>query len=403
MKKIIKPCVIGLGYVGLPIFLKLSKSFLTCGYDIKKSRIQNLKRRKDINLEFKKKDFILKKNSFFTSTKNQIKDSNFFIVTVPTPITKNKKPDLKFIKIAFECIKNFLKKDDIIVLESTVYPGVTENFCGSILKKNKKKLVLNKDFFLGYSPERINPGDKSHSIEKINKIVSYPNKECLNSFKKVYTKLGKKIFYTNCIKEAETAKVVENIQRDLNIAFINEIFIFCHKSKIQFDEVIKLASTKWNFLKFKPGLVGGHCLPVDPYYFSEAAKKVGQKTKVTLSGRYTNNFMTKFVSSLILKKIRDEKLNKKKILLAGMTYKKNVPDFRNSLSIEIFNIIKKKHPNVVAYDPYVNPNIISNKNIKNRVSINKYDQVFFLTDHSIFKKYKKNKNKKFTFLFEKMN
>ena len=347
MKKIIKPCVVGLGYVGLPIFLKLCKSFTTCGYDLNKSRIKNLKKKRDVNLEFKKNDFVLKKKSFFTFTKKDIRDSNFFIVTVPTPITKNKKPNLKFIKIAIESIKNFLKKDDIVVLESTVYPGVTENFCGNILKNNKKKFILNKDFFLGYSPERINPGDKKHSLKKINKIVSYPTKKCLENFKLVYKNLGKKIIYTNSIKEAETAKVVENIQRDLNIALINEIFIFCNKNKIQFDKVMELASTKWNFLNFKPGLVGGHCLPVDPYYFAEAAKKTGQKTKVTLSGRYINNYMTKFVSSLILKTIDRKKLKKQRILLAGMTYKKDVPDFRNSLSIEIYNIVKKKYPTLM--------------------------------------------------------
>ena len=191
MNKIIKPCVVGLGYVGLPIFLKLSKFFTTCGYDINKSRIENLKIKKDLNLEFKRKDFNLKKKSFLTSEKKNLSNSNFYIVTVPTPITKNKKPNLKFIKQAFEEIRIFLKKGDIIVLESTVYPGITENFCGNILKKNKKKLILNRDFFLGYSPERINPGDKNHSLNKINKIVSYPNKICLESFKKVYKNLGK--------------------------------------------------------------------------------------------------------------------------------------------------------------------------------------------------------------------
>lgn len=403
MKKIIKPCVVGLGYVGLPIFLKLCKSFTTCGYDLNKSRIKNLKKKRDVNLEFKKNDFVLKKKSFFTFTKKDIRDSNFFIVTVPTPITKNKKPNLKFIKIAIESIKNFLKKDDIVVLESTVYPGVTENFCGNILKNNKKKFILNKDFFLGYSPERINPGDKKHSLKKINKIVSYPTKKCLENFKLVYKNLGKKIIYTNSIKEAETAKVVENIQRDLNIALINEIFIFCNKNKIQFDKVMELASTKWNFLNFKPGLVGGHCLPVDPYYFAEAAKKTGQKTKVTLSGRYINNYMTKFVSSLILKTIDRKKLKKQRILLAGMTYKKDVPDFRNSLSIEIYNIVRKKYPNITAYDPYANSNTISGQKIKNKVQIRNYDLVFFLTEHSIFMKYKNKKSKKFIFIFGKNN
>jgi len=402
MNNIIKPCVMGLGYVGLPIFLKLSKFFTTCGYDTNKYRIENLKKKIDTNLEFKKKDFDLKRNSFFTSEKKNISNSNFFIVTVPTPVTKNKKPDLKFIKQAFDEIKISIKKDDIVILESTVYPGVTEIFCGNILKKNKKKLIINRDFFLGYSPERINPGDKNHSLNKISKIVSYPNNKCLKSIKRVYKNLGKKIFYTNQIKAAETAKVVENIQRDLNIALINEIFIFCHRNQINFEEVIRLASTKWNFLKFNPGLVGGHCLPVDPYYFAEAAKKTGQKARVTLSGRYTNNFMVKFISSLILKNIIKKNLNKKKILLAGMTYKKDVPDFRNSLSIEIFKIIKKKYPHVLAFDPFANLNSTSALNIRHKVNFNKFDHVFFLTNHSKFEKYKK-KGKKFSFLFKSKN
>ena len=292
----IRPCVIGLGYVGLPIFFNLSNKFDTCGYDTNTSRINELKRKNDANLEFQKKEFKFKKKSFFTNKEKDLKNSNFYIITVPTPIKPNKKPDLKYISQAINSIRKYLKKNDIVILESTVFPGITENFCGNILKKNKSKLKMNIDFFLGYSPERINPGDKSHTQKKINKVVSYSNKKTFKIINKIYQNLGKKLFFTKKIKEAETAKVIENIQRDVNIALMNELYIFCKKTKLDFSEVIRLASTKWNFLKFKPGLVGGHCLPVDPYYFSEAAKRINQKIRVTLSGRDTNNSMVDFVT-----------------------------------------------------------------------------------------------------------
>ena len=222
-KNKIYPCVIGLGYVGLPIFQKLSKKFKTCGFDIEKKRINELKKKYDRNLEFKTKDFTLNFSSFLTFDQKKISNSNFYIITVPTPIFKNKKPNLKYVINSFNMLSKYIKKGDIIILESTVYPGATEEFSNKILNKNNKNLILNRDFFIGYSPERINPGDKKHSLSKIEKNVAFKDKKLEFIVKKIYKNLGKKIIFSNKIKETETAKVVENIQRDLNIAFINEI------------------------------------------------------------------------------------------------------------------------------------------------------------------------------------
>ena len=393
----IRPCVIGLGYVGLPIFFNLSNKFDTCGYDTNTSRINELKKKNDANLEFQKKEFKFKKKSFFTNKEKDLKNSNFYIITVPTPIKPNKKPELKYISQAINSIRKYLKKNDIVILESTVFPGITENFCGNILKKNKSKLKMNIDFFLGYSPERINPGDKSHTQKKINKVVSYSNKKTFKIINKIYQNLGKKLFFTKKIKEAETAKVIENIQRDVNIALMNELYIFCTKTKLDFSEVIRLASTKWNFLKFKPGLVGGHCLPVDPYYFSEAAKRINQKIRVTLSGRDTNNSMVDFVTSEIAKDIRKQKI--KKILIAGLTYKANVPDFRNSLALKIYKKLSLKFKNIFAHDPYIKDKYNKYLKIFKKTNFNSYDKIYFLTNHDSYHKFKKLKNNKYSFLF----
>jgi len=394
-KNKIYPCVIGLGYVGLPIFQKLSKKFKTCGFDIEKKRINELKKKYDRNLEFKTKDFTLNFSSFLTFDQKKISNSNFYIITVPTPIFKNKKPNLKYVINSFNMLSKYIKKGDIIILESTVYPGATEEFSNKILNKNNKNLILNRDFFIGYSPERINPGDKKHSLSKIEKIVAFKDKKLEFIVKKIYKNLGKKIIFSNKIKETETAKVVENIQRDLNIAFINEIFIFCKKLKLDFREVMRLASSKWNFLNFKPGLVGGHCLPVDPYYFYEIAKKNKYKCKVTLAGREVNNGMTKFISSQILSNIKKNK-TKAKILIAGLTYKPDVPDIRNSLAIQVYKNVKKEFKNVDGYDPLLNKSKINNLVLKRDIKLNEYSEIYILTNHSYFntKKFKIKKVKR---------
>ncbi len=308
MKKIL-PCVIGLGYVGLPVFLSLKKKFRVVGFDINEERVKNLNKLDDTNNEFNKKELKLNNGSKITKNDNNLKDCNFFIVTVPTPIKQNKLPDLKYIISAFKTISKFIKKNDIVFLESTVFPGTTEKICKKIIEKKTKI-----KFYIGYSSERINPGDKINNIKNIKKVVAIKkDKKCLPAVKKIYRTISKKLIFSENIKEAELSKLIENTQRDLNIALINEIMILCHISKLNFDEVIKLARSKWNFLKFNPGLVGGHCLPVDPYYLSYYAKKMKFKTKVTLAGRDINNYMEKFIFKKIYEKIyKIKKDNKKK-------------------------------------------------------------------------------------------
>lgn len=379
----IKPCIIGLGYVGLPVFLRLSKKYFTVGFDINKSRIKQLKSKVDLNFEFDKKDLILKNNSKVTHNTEDINDCNFFIVTVPTPIYKNKKPDLRPLITATKIISKYIKKNDIIFYESTVYPGVTENLCIKIIEKISK-FKYQKDFFVGYSPERINPGDSKYKIQKINKIVAFEKVpiKIKNNIINVYKKISKKIILTNSIKEAETSKVIENIQRDINIAFMNEIFIICKKLNLNFFNINNLASTKWNFLKFSPGLVGGHCLPVDPYYLYTLAKSKRINAKFMLAGREVNNQMESFVYQSILKKINF--FNCKKILIAGITYKANVADIRNSLALNILiKLQKNKNFSTYCYDPIVKNNYLKKKiKILNDVDFNKnFDLVVLLVPH----------------------
>ena len=350
----LKICVIGLGYVGLPICLKLAKNFKTVGFDINSKRINSLKNQIDLNHEFKRKD-LKKKNLIFSKEIKDLNKCNFYIICVPTPITNSKLPDLRYIEESFKLLSKILKKGDIIILESTVYPGVTETFAKRLEKKTK--LRNNRDFSICYSPERINPGDKKNNLNQINKILAYEgeSQKVKTLLKNVYKKICKKLIFSKSIREAETAKGIENIQRDLNIALFNEILIICNKLNLNFNEVIRLASTKWNFINFSPGLVGGHCLPVDPYYLTYIAKKKGYKSKVTLSGRYVNNYMKKYVidfADFYLKKSQIKK-NKIKICIVGLTYKYGVSDTRNSQKIEIFKHFKKKFKQTKCYDPFL--------------------------------------------------
>ncbi len=395
------PSVIGLGYVGLPIFLKLQKKFKTIGFDNNKSRILNLSKKIDSNKEFPKKKLSLLNGSYFTDQLSMLKKSNFYIVAVPTPVRKNNIPDLDNLKESCHLISKVLKKNDIVFFESTVYPGVTENFCAKLLEK-KSNLKLDKDFFIGYSPERINPGDKNHSVDKIYKIISTNNPSVMGIAKKVYKIITKKLITTKNIKEAESAKVIENIQRDLNIGLMNEIYKVCYKSNIDFKNVIKLASSKWNFIKFNPGLVGGHCLPVDPYYYSTYAKKFGIKTDIILSGRKINNSMYKFMYNKLIKEIKkNKKISKNsKILILGLTYKKNVSDIRNSYALELFKLLKKKYKYLQVCDPLLTNKKIENIKILNDFSAIKYDLIINMVNHDLFKTKILNikKNKKIHYL-----
>ncbi|MDC3100601.1 nucleotide sugar dehydrogenase, partial [Candidatus Pelagibacter sp.] len=323
----IRPCVIGLGYVGLPLLINLSKKFKIVGYDNDKIRISKLRKSIDIFKEFNKK--ILKnKNLYYSSNIKDIKDSNFYIVAVPTPIYRNKKPNLSYLKNVSKSLSKVINKGDLIFFESTVYPGVTENICKKIIEK-ETLLLEGKDFFLGYSPERVNPGDKKHSLKKIDKIVAYPHDFRINDVTQLYKQISKKMILTKNIKEAETAKVIENIQRDVNIGLINEIYIVCKKLNISFNNVINLASTKWNFVKYRPGLVGGHCLPVDPYYLSYVSNLKKFKTNVILAGRTINDNISIYLKNELINKLKKIQLKRKKILLCGLTYKENVSDLRN--------------------------------------------------------------------------
>ena len=340
-KNLIKPCVIGLGYVGLPILINLSKKYKTIGYDNDLQRIKNLKDGKDLFNEFKNKD-LKKKSIVYAHSINLIKKCNLYIITVPTPILENKNPDLKHLKDVCKNLSKIIKKKDIIIFESTVYPGITNDYCIPLIEKQNFR--EGDDFFVGYSPERVNPGDQKHSLRNINKIIAYPHSYNRKELKAVYSLLCKKLIFSKNIREAETAKVIENIQRDVNIGLINEIYLVCKKLNLNFSNIIELASTKWNFIKFKPGLVGGHCLPVDPYYFAHVSKRVKINSRITLAGRTINDSMMDFAYNKIIKELK--KYKNKKILICGLSYKENVSDIRNSLALKIFKKLKKNIPNI---------------------------------------------------------
>ena len=388
----IKPCIIGLGYVGLPVILNLSKKFKCLGFDVDKKRVTTLKKNIDINKEFKKKDFYKKKIKF-TYEYKEIKKCNFFIVCVPTPTFNNKKPNLQNLDHAIKIISKIIKKNDIIFIESTIFPGLTKKYKDLIQKKTN--LIYNKDFYMGYSPERVNPGDKSNVLTKIEKIVSIDtnSKDIKSKVIRVYKNLSKKVIFSENIRAAETAKVIENIQRDLNIALINEILLTCKKLDINFKEVIRLAKTKWNFLKFDPGLVGGHCLPVDPYYLASVAAKKNFKTQVTLSGRKVNDSMNIFVLNEIKKflKSKNKTIKSVKILLVGISYKPGIADMRNSLNFKILKKLIQSKVHVKAFDPYVKDDVKLKFKFLNKISIkNKFDVIVFLSKHKKFEaEYKK--------------
>ncbi len=401
MKKIY-PCIIGLGYVGLPLFIRLKRRFFTTGYDINKDRVNSLLNKKDKNKEFSKKSLILKNNSTITNNQTKLKKCNFFIVAVPTPVDKKFNPDLKCLKDALTIVGKNLNKGDIVFIESTIYPSVTQNICTPILEK-KSGLKNNKDFNIGYSSERINPGDKKYSIENINKVVAIETneKKVLQRVSSVYKIISKKIIFSKFIKEAETSKVIENIQRDLNIALMNEIFLICEKLKINFSEVKKLALTKWNFHNYSPGLVGGHCLPVDPYYLAHIAKKKNYPSNVILSGRKVNNNMKNYIIKKITSLLKIKKF-KAKILLFGASYKPNVADIRNSIPLSVYKLLKKKYKNrIFCIDTFVDLKIAKNLNILSKINKMKYDYFIPLVFHKnmnlIFKKALKN-NKQIKFI-----
>jgi len=380
--------IIGLGYVGLPLAIELSKYYEIVGFDIKKSRIKELSNNYDENNQFTKNDLNDAKINC-TNSSTELKKCNIFIITVPTPILASKQPDLKPLKNSSKLVGRFLKKGSIVIYESTVFPGCTEEVCVPILSKISG-LIYNKDFFCGYSPERINFGDDRHTLTNIKKIVSGSNESTSAHVDKIYSRIIKAGTYkTKSIIVAEAAKVIENTQRDLNIALTNEFSMIFNKLNIKSSEVFEAASTKWNFLKFHPGLVGGHCIGVDPYYLTYKANKIGHYPKLILSGRNINDQMPKYVFNEINKIFLKSSDNKKKnILIMGISFKNNIPDYRNSQAIKLYKLFKKFN-NVDIYDPIVNRNkIFLDEKIKliKEVKKNFYDSIIIAVNHNKIKK-----------------
>ena len=326
-----KIAVIGLGYVGLPLLLEISKKFKTIGFDKSNKKISDLKKQIDYTSELSEKQIKYLKKIKITSNLKDLSEAQIFIVAVPTPIDIRKKPDLSILKDATKNIAQILNKKSIVIYESTVYPGVTENFCVPIIEKYSG-LKWKKDFFVGYTPERINPGDKKHTLKKIIKVVSGDTKKTLQLIHDLYAKIIKAgIFKAQSIQVAEAAKVIENTQRDLNIALMNELSIIFKKMNIDINKVLEAANTKWNFNLYYPGFVGGHCIGVDPYYLTYKAKQLNYNPKVILAGRTINDQMANYASREILKILIEKKIKKKgNILILGYTFKENCPDYRNT-------------------------------------------------------------------------
>lgn len=356
MKKKYRIGVIGLGYVGLPLAVEFAKKYQVVGFDINKKRVSQLKQGADTTNEISSNQLKkVKKNISFTSDTKILSSSNFYIVTVPTPINKNKTPNLDSIKSASRMLGKIIKKEDIVVFESTVYPGVTNDICVPIIEQTSR-LKLNDNFFVGYSPERINPGDKLHTISDITKVVSGSNSFALGAISNVYKSIIKAgVFLASSIEVAEAAKVIENTQRDLNIALANELSIIFNKIGLDTREVIEAASTKWNFSPFYPGLVGGHCIGVDPYYLTFKSKQSGHDPQVILSGRNLNDSMPKHIINLLEKTLKERKksLSKSKILILGYTFKENCPDIRNTKVHDLIKILQKKQVHVTMFDPLI--------------------------------------------------
>lgn len=395
----IKIGIIGLGYVGLPLAVEFAKKYNTYGFDINVNRINELKKAIDSTLEVGVKELSrVLKNKKNTSSDNglslwseisQISECNFFIVTVPTPVDKNKNPILNPLIESSSQISRILKKGDYVVYESTVYPGLTEEVCIPILE-NGSALKLNKDFYVGYSPERINPGDKNHTVSKIKKVTSGSSLDSAIFIDKIYNSVIKAgTFLASSIRVAEAAKVIENSQRDINIAFMNELAKIFNKMNIDTHSVLEAASTKWNFLNFKPGLVGGHCIGVDPYYLAQKAKEIGYNPEIILTGRRINDQMGSYVANQLIKLMinnNNEVLNSN-ILMLGLTFKENCPDIRNTKAIDIYDELKRFKTNVDVYDPWAEKNEVKKVfNIDLIGSIKpKYNAIILAVAHDEFK------------------
>lgn len=399
-----KICVIGLGYVGLPLAHAFSAKYEVVGFDISKWRIDELSSGYDRTLELTESQVkeAIKNGMKFSLDINDIKDCNIYIVTVPTPIDKNKRPDLTPLIKASETVGKVLKKGDIVIYESTVYPGATEEDCVPVLEKFSN-LKFNVDFFCGYSPERINPGDKEHTVTKILKVTSGSTPEIGKKVNELYASIitaGTHLAPT--IKVAEAAKVIENSQRDINIAFVNELAIIFNKLGINTNDVLAAAGTKWNFLPFRPGLVGGHCIGVDPYYLTHKAQSIGYNPEIILAGRRLNDNMGIYVANQVIKLMikKGHKIEGSKVLVLGITFKENCPDIRNSRVIDVIEELKEFGCNIDVYDPWADTKEVEHEyslKLIKELNTDKYEAIVLAVAHNEFKQLKLKTNENIVF------
>ncbi len=382
--------VIGLGYVGLPLAVEFGKKYPTLGFDINTKRVDELKQGHDFTLEVSSEELSDSAYISYSCDIESLRQCNVYIVTVPTPIDEHKQPDLTPLVKASQMLAKVIKQGDIVIYESTVYPGATEEVCIPQIEKNSD-LVFNKDFFAGYSPERINPGDKEHRVTNILKVTSGSNEEIADFIDSLYGSIITAGTYkASSIQVAEAAKVIENTQRDLNIALINELAVIFNKLNIDTEEVLKAAGTKWNFLPFRPGLVGGHCIGVDPYYLTHKAQSIGYNPEVILAGRRINDGMGSYVVSQLVKTMikRNISVNAANVLVMGLTFKENCPDVRNTKIVDILAELAEYNTNVDVYDPWVNPEEAKheyNVDLIDKPNSEYYDAVIFAVAHDEFK------------------
>jgi UDP-N-acetyl-D-glucosamine/UDP-N-acetyl-D-galactosamine dehydrogenase len=391
-------CLIGLGYVGLPLAVAFAEKFKVVGFDISQSRINELEGGHDKTLEIDN-DLLqsVKSNITYTDNIQDTKECNIYIVTVPTPIDCTNRPDLTHLVESSKAVGTVLNKGDIVIYESTVYPGVTEDICVPELEKSSN-MKFNKDFFCGYSPERINPGDKEHTVTKILKVTSGSTPEVAKQVDKLYKEvITAGTYLASSIKVAEASKVIENTQRDVNIALINELALIFNKMDINTNEVIEAAATKWNFIKLTPGLVGGHCIGIDPYYLTFKAEEVGYKPDLILAARQINNGMGKYIADQTIKEMikAGKTIKGSEILMLGVTFKEDCPDMRNSKVIDIIEELKDYGANVDVYDPWVGHeeeiSWYKHGTINSPLGSDKqYDAIVVAVGHKQFKKYTKN-------------
>lgn len=385
----VKVAVIGLGYVGLPLAVEFAGKYPTTGFDINENRIKELSSGFDRTLEIDNEKLKSAKYLSFSSSLDGIAASNVYIITVPTPIDKHKRPDITPLIKASETVGKVLKAGDIVIYESTVYPGCTEEDCVPVLEKHSG-LVFNKDFFCGYSPERINPGDKEHTVTRIKKVTSGSTPEIANKVDALYNSIIIAGTYkAPSIKVAEAAKVIENAQRDINIAFVNELAMIFSKMNLDTSEVLKAAATKWNFLPFKPGLVGGHCIGVDPFYLTHKARELGYHPEIILAGRKLNDNMGPHIAGQVIKLMirKGQKIKDAPVLVLGMTFKENCPDVRNSKVIDIITELTQFGTAVDVYDPWADKEEVKHEygvDLIESCTTKKYDAIILAVSHNEF-------------------